>query len=476
MKVLMVASECFPFAKSGGLADVVGALPSALEDLGHDVAIVMPFYRAVAAYLEKNGLSVEVRIASLTVPLGNSLWFGTLLEGPRIGRGVRTFFIQCDAFYDRKYLYGPPLDAYSDNDVRFAFFCSAALEGVKHFFAPDVLHCHDWQASLIPVLKDRSYRFDWAWNRVPVVLTIHNLGWAYQGRFSKDAMARIGLDWQLFTADRLEQYDAVNLLKGGVVFSNAVTTVSPTYSREIQTPQFGAGLDGVLRDHVGKLRGILNGVDYKVWNPELDTAIAKTYSPADLFGKQECKRQLLREFKLSEDLHRPLIGVVARLEPEKMRLVIEARRQIFAEDVAMVVLGTGSIEQEFRNLESEFPGKVSVKIDFNDPIAHRIEAGADMFLMPSETEPCGLNQMYSLKYGTPPIVFKTGGLNDTVDAEVGFKFEDYNIPGIMWAVRAALAACHDRERWTKMMLAGMARDHSWAASAREYEKVYQSLL
>jgi len=479
MRILMAAAECVPFAKTGGLADVVGALPVALAALGHEVAVILPRYQSVS-------LDHPVTlIPSMSVPMGGVLRFATILEGPPLGKPgaqVRTFFVEHPPFFDRPGIYGPPGGDYWDNAGRFAFFCYAVMEAGKQIFRPDILHGHDWPAALLPVLKHSNYMFDWAWGPVKTVLTIHNIGYGYQGQFDKAAVPGVGLGWDLFRMDRLENHDHVNFLKGGIVYSDAVNTVSPRYAEEIKTAEFGAGLDGVMRTHAHKLHGILNGVDYDEWDPQRDKFLAEHYGPADLSGKRACKRDLLREFALptgEADLERPLIGIVSRFAAQKgFDLIATAAYELVSHDLTLVAVGAGEAgyERLFRELQQAFPGRVAVHIGFSNELAHKIEAGADMFLMPSRYEPCGLNQMYSLKYGTPPIVRATGGLDDTVDSETGFKFVHHDGTGLMWAVREALAAYHDAARWKKMMLAGMARDYSWAASARAYEKVYLSLL
>jgi starch synthase len=478
MRILMAAPECVPFAKTGGLADVVGALPVALAEMGHEVAVIMPRYQTVRLD------SPTTLIPSMSVPMGGVLRFASLLEGPPLGKpgaAVRTFFVDHPPFYDRPTIYGPAGGEYWDNAGRFAFFCYAVMEAAKQVFRPDILHAHDWPAALLPVLKKSNYMYDWAWGPVKTVLTIHNIGYGYQGEFDKAAVPGVGLSWDLFRMDRLEHHDHVNFLKGGIVYSDAVTTVSPRYAEEIKTPPFGAGLDGVIRDHAGKLHGILNGVDYGEWDPERDKFLVENYGPDDLSGKRECKRDLLQSFELPSedaDLDRPLIGIVSRFATQKgFDLIAASAYDLVGRDLTLVALGTGepAYERLFRDLHTAFPGRVAVRIGFSNELAHKIEAGADMFLMPSRYEPCGLNQMYSLKYGTPPIVRATGGLDDTVDAETGFKFVHHDGIGLMWAVGEALNAYHDRPRWEKMMQAGMARDHSWAASAREYEKVYLAL-
>ena len=477
MKILMIASEAVPFSKTGGLADVAGALPLALRGLGHEVGVVLPLYRMTR--LENS----ETLFPALTIPLGPHTHFPSIRTV--VHHGVRFYFVAYPPYFDRGALYGTPAGDYPDNAERFALFSRAALEIAQLHFQPDVFHCHDWQSALAPVLLRSLYGRSPAIGRTPVLFTIHNLG--YQGLFRPEVLAQIGLPAGLFTMDGLEFYGKVNLLKGGLVFSDALNTVSRGYAREIQTEEYGFGLDGLLRHRSLVLSGILNGVDYAHWNPATDKHLAARYSPEDLGGKRECKRDLLGVFGLpAANLDRPLVGIVSRLSAQKgADLIEEAAAELLALDFALVVLGSGDAvyEELFRTLAARYPEKVAVRIAYDDAVAHKIEAGADMFLMPSRYEPCGLNQIYSLKYGTVPIVRATGGLDDTVEnfdpatgKGVGFKFQDYTGPALVGAVRAALATFRRPEQWRRLVANGMAQDYSWGASAAQYFKLYEGLV
>jgi starch synthase len=469
-KVLMVASEAAPFAKTGGLADVVGALSPTLARHGEEVAVLMPRYRGVS-------------LAGLPCVYDDlKVWFGPAAYDCRVFRAIHRdvayYLLDCPTLYDRDYLYGEPPFDYPDNDVRFAVLSRVALRIMRHVFRPQIVHCHDWQASLAPVYMRSQFDADPTFLGLKTVLTIHNLG--YQGLFPPAALTRVGLGDGLFSSGRLEFFGQVNLLKGGIVFADAVTTVSKTYAHEIQTQEYGFGLEGVLRSRAGVLTGILNGVDYTVWDPATDSHIAAHYSPDDLSGKRECKRDLLAQVGLAQDnLERPLIGIVSRFAAQKgFDLIQEIAPELMAEDVSLVALGSGDAVYEdlFRNLASSYPDKVAVRIAYDDDLAHKIEAGADMFLMPSRYEPCGLSQIYSLKYGAVPVVRATGGLDDTIEEGIdGFKLHPYSGPALLKTLRAALATYQNREKWTALMLAGMRKDFSWNASAQEYSALYRRL-
>jgi starch synthase len=472
MRILFVASEGLPFSKTGGLADVVEALPKALVAQGHDVAVVLPRYR--------NTPIKSVIIKSLTVPMGTSLRFPAIADGARHG-GVQYFFVDDPDYFDRDQLYGVGGRDYPDNAERFAEFARTAVELAKQLWLPDVIHCHDWQSALVPVLLRTAYSADAQLSAIPVIFTIHNMG--YHGLFPRDVLARIGLPDSLFRMDALEFFGHLNFLKGGLIFSDFLTTVSRKYSQEIQTAEYGHGLDGVVRTRADHLVGILNGVDYSVWNPEVDTFIAARYSAKDLDGKQICKRDLLAEFQLPEEnLERPLIGIVSRFADQKgFDLIGQVADMLMEEDLAIVALGAGETKHErmFRELSQQFPDKLGVKIAYDNTVAHKIEAGADIFLMPSRYEPCGLNQIYSLRYGTVPAVRATGGLDDTIEPfdpatgrGTGFKFVEYTGAALMAAVQEALAVYGDKAAWHRLQTNGMAKDFSWNASALEYGRLY----
>ena len=457
----MVASEAAPFAKTGGLADVLGSLPPALARLGDQVAVLLPFYRGTV-------IPPARPILRLPVQLGAHGYDVAIHQVVR--NNVRYLFADCPPLYDRAGIYGTHGAIgggdYSDNHIRFAVLCQAGLGVARSVFRPDVFHAHDWQAGLLPVYLRESLALDPTFFGVRCVFTIHNLG--YQGSFPASAIADLGLNRRLFHPEGLEFFGRLNFLKAGIVWSDAVNTVSPTYAREIQTPEFGFGMDGLLRSHAAKLTGILNGVDYEEWNPETDRHLPANYSAGNLSGKRACKRELLEEMGLPADPSRPLIGIVSRFAQQKGMDLVTAIAPFT--NATLVVLGSGeaALENSFRSLAMTYPDQVAVHIGYDDGLAHRIEAGADMFLMPSRYEPCGLNQIYSLRYGTVPIVRATGGLQDTVNEQTGFKFLE-NLAG---AVDAALEEFQDRETWTARMRRGMAKDFSWDASAAEYRKLY----
>ena len=478
LQILISASEGVPFSKTGGLADVIGALPHALAAVGLKVAVVLPRYRGTQ--LE----GAKKLIPSLTVPLGNGLHFPGIFEVTRKD-SVRWLFVDYPPYFDRESLYvGTDGKDYPDNPERFALFSRCVLEIAKSIFQPDLIHCHDWQAGLAPVLLKTAYATDPALPRIPTVFTIHNMG--YQGLFPPDALQRAGLGWDLFTTDRLEFYGMVNFLKGALIYSDAITTVSRKYAEEIQTPEYGFGLEGVLQKRTGRVSGILNGVDYAHWDPSVDRHIAATYNSSNLEAKKVCKRDLLRQFGLpDQDLTDPLIGIVSRFTRQKgADLIAEVAERLLAGKVRLVALGTGEDEYEklFLNLASRHPGKVAVRIDYDDALAHKIEAGSDMFLMPSRYEPCGLNQIYSLRYGTVPVVRATGGLDDTIEdykpstgEGTGFKFSTYSGNALLETVQRAIAAFSNQGEWKKIMQNGMKKDFSWNNSAREYCKLYEEL-
>jgi len=468
-RVLMVASEATPFAKTGGLADVVGALAATLCARGEEVAIVMPRYRSVplkGAQCVREHLPVWLAAGSAYEA---SVWLAT-------DRPVLYYFIDCPPLYDRAGLYGETAD-YPDNYVRFAVLAQAALAVVRSLFRPDLIHCHDWQTALVPVYIRTRLEGDPTFMGLKTLLTIHNLG--YQGIYPREILARIGLDDTLFHPDALEFFGNVNLLKGGIGYADALNTVSPTYAREIQTPELGFGLDGLLRARSDVLSGILNGADYAEWNPETDPHLAAHYSASDLGGKRLCKRDLLAELGLpAENLDRPLIGMVSRLDTQKgFELIEEAAAGLAAEDcsVAALLTSTPALEEPLRLWAAAHPRQVALRIAYDERLAHQIEAGADLFLMPSRYEPCGLNQIYSLRYGTVPVVRATGGLADTVDEDTGFTFGEYSGAALMEALRAALSAWRDPQRWRGLMQRGMAKDFSWEASAAQYAALYRRL-
>jgi starch synthase len=465
----MVSSEAAPLAKTGGLADVVGALPAALRDYGVDAAVVIPRY----GFIELK--SARRVFDHLPVHFGPDCYYVSIWQSPE---EYPLYLVDCPPLFDREGLYGEAGEDYPDNHVRFAVFARAALGVVRGLFKTDILHCHDWQAGLVPAYLRTTFAADPTFLGVKTLFTIHNLG--YQGLFPRDVLPEIGLDPSVDTPGGMEFYDQLSYIKGGIVYSDWISTVSPTYAREIQTPGYGFGLDGALRARAGALSGILNGVDYREWSPDVDRLIPENYSADDLSGKAVCKRALVEELGLpAEAANRPLLAVVSRLAEQKgTDLLAEVAGEILAEDTYMVVLGTGDPEHEelFRAKAAEYPGRLAARIGFHNGLAHRIEAGADMFLMPSQYEPCGLSQIYSLRYGTVPVVRATGGLDDTIDEGTGFKFAEYSGVALLEAVRKAVGVYSDQDTWREMMRRGMLRDFSWKRSAGAYSALYRKLL
>jgi starch synthase len=476
MKIVFLASEAAPYAKTGGLADVAASLAQALALAGHEVKLFLPYYRTVESrYPKLPALKFD------RAPAGQDRF--TVREDQ--AAGVAVYFVEKKEYFDRDRFYGPPDGDYPDNGERFAFFCRAVLETLKALdFAPEILHAHDWQtAPALAYLKFGSdeKRF---FQDAKSVFTIHNL--AYQGVFESGILARIGLPDRLFRMEALEFFGRVNYLKAGILYADAVTTVSPRYAREIQTPEFGCGLDGLLRVRSGALRGILNGIDETSWNPSFDTGIAARYGPEDLSGKAICKAKLRKIFGFpSGPPDSPLIGMVSRLAGQKgFDLLVESFPALFAREIRLVVLGTGetAIEEGLKRAQKRFPLSLGLRIAYDDPLARKILAGSDMFLIPSRYEPCGLTQMYCQKYGSVPIVRATGGLDDTVDDfrpetgfGTGFKFEAAESRALVESVRRAVRAYRDRPLWKKIIRAGMTRDFSWRRSGEAYLELYRSL-
>jgi starch synthase len=475
MHIVFAASECVPFSKTGGLADVVGALPRALVAAGHQVSVYLPRYRET---LLKDAHTV---VKSITVPFDDQYRFCSIVGGGE-RFGVNFYFVEYPPFFDRDALYGTSAGDYPDNAERFALFCRAVLEGSKILGVPQIFHCHDWQSALVPVLLRTQYAEDPAFRDVSTVFTIHNMG--YQGIFPPDTLPLLTLPWDLFTISKMEFFSNVNFLKGALIFSDFITTVSKKYSQEIQTTEFGFGLEGVLRTRASTVTGILNGVDYDEWSPEIDKFTRARYLLQDLSPKAECKEDLLKTFGITRaDLRLPVIGIVSRFAAQKgFDLISQIMERLAREEMIIVALGSGdkTYEDMFLRLSKQFPQKIAVRVAYDNSTAHKIEAGSDMFLMPSRYEPCGLNQIYSLKYGTVPIVRATGGLDDTIEhwdprtgKGTGFKFTDYNGEALLLTIKEALRAFRDQNSWQQLMRNGMTKDFSWNASAREYIRVYE---
>ena len=473
----MVASEAVPFAKTGGLADVLGALPRALAHLGHQVDVVMPRYR---------GITAGEDIGRVTVALGGQVDDATMWATE--ADGVQTIFVDHPVYYDRDYLYGVGGNDYADNAERFAFLATAALNWAAA--APrryDIVHGHDWQTGLVPVLMRRDAAARPALRTVPAIFTIHNL--AYQGIVEASWLLRLGLGWELMHIDALEYYGRISFLKGGLMFSDLLTTVSAQYAREIQTPAFGFGFDGILRYRSADLVGILNGIDYDRWDPARDPHLPAPYDSSNLEGKRAAKRALLERVGLpvnGETMARPLVGLISRLVDQKgFDLIEELAHELPRLDASFVLLGTGERRYEdlWLGLGARHPERVAATIGFDERLAHLIEGGADLFLMPSRFEPCGLNQMYSLRYGTVPLVRATGGLYDTVSnfdrrtgSGTGFTFQEYTAQALLGTLRWALEIYREPAVWRRIQEAGMRQDFSWDASARQYVKVYERVV
>lgn len=483
LNILIVASEVVPFAKSGGLADVAGALPKALRALGHDVRVVMPRYYIV----DKQKYGLQPLEGSLGVPMGSmgEAW-GAVLEGVLPGSDVKVYFIEHEGFFGRKGLYDEEGRGYEDNDSRFIFFSKAAMQLAKKLrFRPDVIHANDWHTAAIPVLLNTTYALDPDFAHTGSLLSIHNL--EHQGRFPKRAMDLLGIGWEHFNADELEEYDGINLLKGGIVHADSINAVSKKYAQEIRTREFGWGFEELINDRAYKLHGILNGVDYEEWSPAVDGLIAQKFDLDDLSGKAVCKEALQKRFKLPHRSDVAVIGLVGRLAEQKgIRLLAAAIWELMELDIQIVLLGAGEkwAEHFFSDIALKYPEKFGAHIGYENDLAHQIEAGSDLFLMPSLFEPCGLNQIYSLRYGTLPIVRATGGLDDTIEnydkesmSGTGFKFYDATPEALSATVKWAVQTWYDdREGFDQLRKNAMQQRFDWKTAAKEYEKLYRSII
>jgi len=478
MNIVFATSECTPWAKTGGLGDVVSGLSRTLAKTGHKVTVYIPYYRQVAKVVPHP----PVVLQSITIPFPYYNRFARIVDGGKVN-DVQTYFVDCPELFDRENFYATPSGDYPDNAERFGTFSRAVIESTKILGIPDVFHVHDWQASMVSVFLRSLYYFDPVFRHVPSVLTIHNAG--YQGWFPPRTMETLLLPWDMFTLNKLEHYDKVNFLKGGIVYSDAITTVSRKYAEEIQTSEYGNGLEDVLRQRRNELFGILNGVDYSEWNPATDQYIAAHYTAEKLDGKKECRRDLLHAFGFNGVADETaVIGVVSRFATQKgFDFIVDIMDRLIKHDMVLVILGNGEeyYERMLIEMAGRYPSKVKVQVKFDNVMAHKIEAGSDIFLMPSRYEPGGLNQIYSLKYGTVPIVRATGGLDDTIDElhdgnGNGFKFAGYDSAALMDAIERALGAFREKKEWTAMMKRGMAEDFSWDKPAREYVRVYQRVI
>ncbi|MBK7860922.1 MAG: glycogen synthase GlgA [Archangiaceae bacterium] len=466
MKVLFISSEVAPFSKTGGLADVAGALPKALRQRGVDVLTVTPFWPQVSRAGLQDAGSVTLQFPFGAVPMGVLLKDGFIfLEQPQL--------------FEREAIYGE-----ADDARRFAAFSMGALAAAQRIgFQPDVVHANDWPTGLCMLALARGFSTS-SLKTAKTVFTIHNL--AYTGSFEKNAMADLGLPWELFSPDGVEFHDHLSFLKAGLVYADALTTVSPTYAREIQTRELGYGLDGLLRKRSASLRGILNGIDIDEWNPDTDKAIAARYTPSTLEGKEACTRALLDKLKLKAPRQGrpPVFGTVGRLAGQKgVELLTGALPGVLDQGALAVVVGTGEdrFVEALKALAHRYPGRLHVHIGFSEALAHQVEAGSDFFVMPSQYEPCGLNQMYSLRYGTVPVVRATGGLDDTVvdlaePEATGIKFREYSPHALHVALGRAMQLFDDRARFDEVRRRGMAQDFSWGQAAARYERLYAQLM
>lgn len=480
----MISSEAVPFAKSGGLGDAVSALAAALSRQGHDVRILLPRYY----WIDRKGL--EPMPDALGVRMGGGELWTKVYRSTLPGSGVPVYFLDHEGYYGRAGVYGPSArEEYGDNPERFALLSRAAFQLCRKLgWGPDILHAHDWPSSLVSVYSSTLERRS-EFAETATVLTIHNLG--YQGVYAKDHFPSFGLDWEQFHGSGFEFHDAVNLLKAGVTTADCLTTVSPTYAREIQTPGYGFGMDGLLRHRSRDLVGILNGVDVDTWNPETDPLIPARYGISDLSGKEACKRELQRVFGLRQDPSQPLFGMVARLTEQKGIGELFGRgygaveRLCASVQVQLAVVGSGEqwCEEEIGRLSSLYPN-FKGRIGYDEGLAHLVEAGSDFYLMPSRYEPCGLNQMYSLRYGSLPVVHRTGGLADTVEnysqetgEGTGFMFDDLTPRALFNTIGWAVWAWYQRPAHiAAMKRKAMARVFSWEKAAAEYAAVYSRAL
>jgi starch synthase len=483
LNIMIAASEVVPYAKSGGLADVVGVLPKALRALGHNVIVVMPRYYII----DKELNNLTPLVGALGVPMGviGEEW-AEVFEGRLPGSDVPIYFIENHHYFGRVGLYNENSIDFTDNDSRFVFLSKAAMQLCKKLeFEPDIIHANDWHTAPMTILRNTLYAHDPLFAHSATVLTIHNL--QHQGRFSKGAMDILGIGWWHFNEHELEEYDGVNFLKGGIVHSNGFNAVSQKYAQEIKTGEFGWGLDWLVRQHEGKLHGILNGVDYDEWSPAIDTMIPATFDAHDLSGKAICKRELQKHFGLPQNENIPVIGFVGRFAEQKgITLIAEAIWDILKLDIQIVMLGTGEqwAADFFGDIATRFPDKFALFVGYRNDIAHQIEAGADLFLMPSLFEPCGLNQIYSLRYGTLPIVRATGGLDDTIenyepysDRGDGFKFYEPTAHALFHTIKWAVDTYyHDKEGMNHLIQNAMAKRFDWEVAARGYEAMYFDAL
>jgi starch synthase len=475
LNILIVASEAHPFIKTGGLGDVIGALPVALNDLGADVRVVIPNYRDIKKEIKENLKYID----NFTVNVGWRNQYCGILEYEH--EGVKFYLLDNEYYFNRGGLYG-----YYDDGEKFAFFDRAVLEFVKHIdWVPDILHCNDWQTGMVPVLLKLEYSKEEKFKNMKTMFSIHNL--FFKGMFDPKVLPELfGYDYESFNNGSLEHYGAVSFLKGGINYADKVTTVSKSYAEEIKTPEYGEQLEGLLRYRSSVLEGIVNGIDYKEYNPEEDKYIYSTYSVNDLENKKINKEELQKELGLTVNKDVPMIGLVSRLTHQKgCDLIINILEELLKEDIQVVVLGTGDYmyEESFKSFQGRHPNKISANIKFSNELAHKIYAASDMFLMPSLFEPCGLGQLIALRYGSIPIVRETGGLKDTVtpyneydETGNGFGFKNYRFEELLNIIKYALKIYENKDKWNNIVRQAMSADNSWEKSAKEYIEIYNKLI
>lgn len=478
MKILLATSELSPLVKTGGLADMVSALAGALANEGCDVSIALPYYSKIQAD--------TLDIGEVSVMVGDDSVSGRIHKTVLPNTPIPIYLISQDGYFQRDGIYNEKGAEYDDNLHRYTFFCRAILELIyRGIVQPDIIHANDWQTGLLPVYVKTDYGHKSSFKHIHSVFTIHNL--AYQGSFPAEMFPVTGIGWEHFHMEALEFYNHVNLLKGGIVYADAITTVSPTYAKEIQTPAFGCGLEGVLQNRNDVLSGVLNGVDYSIWSPDNDQQISHPYNIENAPEKKQLNKKTLQSLFGLPEAHpnQPLFGVVSRLAGQKgLDLLADIAPTLFELGAQLTVLGSGDphLQSRFEWLQSEYPKQCGVKIAYDEKVAHQIEAGADMFLMPSRYEPCGLNQMYSMRYGTIPVVHNTGGLADTIiDIEVnpngnGFSFDEPTADALLTACKRAMAYFQQKDFWNKLIRQAMEQDYSWKTSAMKYKVCYEQLI
>ena len=481
LQILFVTPEAVPFAKTGGLADVAGALPKSLRSLGCEIKLIMPYYRMV----KDSGLPHQYLGDEIEVSIGHEKLKAEIYQG-LLNHDIPVYFIGREELFDRPHLYGTAKGDYFDNAERFIFFSKAVFLFCQHLgFSPDIIHHHEWQTGLLPAYLKSLYLSDPLFSGTAAVFTIHNI--AYQGLFKKEKFPLTDLPAEMYNPEGIEFWERINFMKAGIVYADTINTVSKKYSEEIQTVEYGYGLEGILRKRRDRLYGIINGVDYGEWDPARDPHLVARYDLKDLSGKKECKKDLLKEFHLPSSLMKvPLLGMISRLTDQKgFDLLMEILDELFSLDIGFVLLGTG--EQKYHDLfnrvAKKYPQKAGIRIAYDDRLAHKIEAGADFFLVPSKYEPCGLNQIYSLKYGTIPIVRATGGLDDTITEYGpaskkgnGFKFTRYEAEAFLNAIKEAIGFYSQPEHWKQLLRNAMTADFSWRKSAEAYLQLYRKAL